>query len=115
MELRAAARISGDRTMTEAFARGDDLHLLTASTLTGKPLSEVTKEERSAAKAVNFGSIFAASARGGLRHTALGQLRPRADGGTVRRRSSTPSAAPTRSCTTGRSSTIGPASSEASS
>ena len=55
IELRAIAHIANDRNMTEAFIRGDDLHLLMASDITGKTyLSTITKEERSAAKAVNL-------------------------------------------------------------
>jgi DNA polymerase I len=58
MELRAAAAISGDRTMTEAFRRGDDLHTITAARVSGKRPEDVTKAERQAAKATNFGSIY---------------------------------------------------------
>jgi DNA polymerase I len=58
MELRAAAAISGDRTMTEAFRRGDDLRTITAARVIGKRPEEVTKAERQAAKAKNFGSIY---------------------------------------------------------
>jgi DNA polymerase I len=58
MELRAAAWISGDRAMTEAFIRGDDLHRLTAARISGKDYADVTPEERQSAKAVNFGSLF---------------------------------------------------------
>ena len=56
MELRAAAYISGDRAMTEAFEQGLDLHKITAARMTGKDLAEVTDEERKGAKAVNFGA-----------------------------------------------------------
>ena len=58
MELRAAAEISGDAAMRAAFARGDDLHRLTAATVTGKKPEEVTAEERSSAKRVNFGAAY---------------------------------------------------------
>ena len=58
MELRAAAAISGDSTMTEAFRRGNDLHKITAARVSGKRPEDVTKEERQAAKATNFGSIY---------------------------------------------------------
>jgi DNA polymerase-1 len=47
MELRAAAEISGDAAMRNAFERGDDLHRLTAAMVTGKKPEEVTAEERS--------------------------------------------------------------------
>ncbi len=58
MELRAAAHISGDVAMTEAFAAGDDLHRLTAASFTGAAPEDVSKAERNAAKAVNFGAVY---------------------------------------------------------
>ncbi len=64
MELRAAAHISGDRRMTQAFMDGEDLHRLTASRVTGKPPEEISDEERRGAKAINFGSIYGIGARG---------------------------------------------------
>jgi len=44
--------------MLKAFQNGDDLHKITASVVSGKPLDEVTKEERQMAKAVNFGFLY---------------------------------------------------------
>lgn len=70
IELRVAAQIAKDLRMIEAFRRRDDLHLLTASLLQNKPMKDVTKEERQAAKAVNFGLIFGMGASG-LRQSAL--------------------------------------------
>ena len=64
IELRVAAELSQDERMVEAFQRGEDLHALTASLLLDKPLDEVTRAERQAAKAVNFGLIFAMGAPG---------------------------------------------------
>jgi DNA polymerase I-like protein with 3'-5' exonuclease and polymerase domains len=64
MELRAAAHISGDHAMTEAFEQGLDLHKITASRMTGKSLADVTDEERQRAKAVNFGGIYGQGAFG---------------------------------------------------
>jgi DNA polymerase-1 len=58
MELRAAACIAGDLTMTRAFEEGLDLHRITAAHMSDKSLEEVTTEERRAAKAVNFGAIY---------------------------------------------------------
>ena len=58
MELRAVAATSGDRTMTEALRRGDDLHTITAARVSGKRPDQVTKDERQAAKATNFGSLY---------------------------------------------------------
>jgi len=59
IELRVAAEISKDSNMIEAYQNGEDLHRLTASLITDKPMEEVTKEERQAAKAVNFGLMYA--------------------------------------------------------
>ncbi|GIX66048.1 DNA polymerase I [Babesia caballi] len=64
IELRIAADIAEDRKMIEAYASGQDLHSLTASLVKGKPMSEVTKDERQLAKAVNFGLIFGMSLAG---------------------------------------------------
>jgi DNA polymerase-1 len=64
MELRAAAYISGDHAMTEAFERGLDLHKITAARITGKRLEDVTAEDRGSAKPVNFGAIYGQGAAG---------------------------------------------------
>ena len=64
MEMRAAAHISGDIAMREAFENGLDLHRVTAARMTGKALDDVTAEERKGAKAVNFGSIYGQGAAG---------------------------------------------------
>ena len=64
MELRAAAHISNDRAMTEAFKNGLDLHKITAARMTGKALTDVTPEDRKAAKSVNFGAIYGQGANG---------------------------------------------------
>lgn len=64
IELRITAEISGDKKMIEAYQKGMDLHRLTASLLMNKDIMEITKDERQAAKAVNFGLIYAMGARG---------------------------------------------------
>ena len=64
MEMRAAAHISGDVAMREAFENGLDPHKITAARMTGKALDEVTAEDRKGAKAVNFGSIYGQGADG---------------------------------------------------
>jgi DNA polymerase-1 len=64
IELRIVAQLSQDPRMLTAFRQATDLHALTASILTDKPPSRVTREERQAAKAVNFGLIYAMGARG---------------------------------------------------
>jgi DNA polymerase-1 len=69
IELRIAAKISGDERMLEAYERGDDLHTITARGITGK--EEITKEKRKLAKAVNFGLLYGQGAEG-LRNYARG-------------------------------------------
>jgi DNA polymerase-1 len=64
MELRAAAHISGDAIMMEAFEKGLDLHRITAARITGAAPEEVTDEDRQHAKAVNFGACYGLGARG---------------------------------------------------
>jgi DNA polymerase-1 len=64
IELRVAAEIAQDERMIAAYRANEDLHRLTASLISGKAISEITKQERQAAKAVNFGLIFAMGARG---------------------------------------------------
>lgn len=58
IELRIVAHIAGERRMLRAFNVGEDLHLVTATQLTGKPSQDVSKEERKRAKAVNFGFVY---------------------------------------------------------
>ena len=62
IELRLLAHISSDATMKNAFINGEDIHAVTASQVFGIPLSEVTKLQRSHAKAVNFGIVYGISA-----------------------------------------------------
>ena len=50
IELRIVAKISGESRMIEAYKNGEDLHTLTASLITGKPISEITAEDRRLAK-----------------------------------------------------------------
>eukprot|EP00916_Digyalum_oweni_P026416 GHVL01043404.1.p1 GENE.GHVL01043404.1~~GHVL01043404.1.p1 ORF type:complete len:1456 (+),score=379.99 GHVL01043404.1:481-4368(+) len=61
IELRIAAEISKDKKMIEAYQQGLDLHKLTASLVTGKPLEQINKSDRQLAKAVNFGLIYGMS------------------------------------------------------
>ncbi len=58
IELRILAEVSGDPGFVEAFRRGEDLHRVTAATMFGVPKEEVTKEQRSAAKRINFGLAY---------------------------------------------------------
>jgi DNA polymerase I-like protein with 3'-5' exonuclease and polymerase domains len=64
IELRVAAELSGDRRMIEAYQNDEDLHRLTAALIADKSLDQVEKSERQAAKAVNFGLIYAMGAKG---------------------------------------------------
>lgn len=64
IELRVLAHISGDENMIEAFNNGEDIHKQAASRVFGIPMEEVTKEQRSDAKAVNFGIVYGISEYG---------------------------------------------------
>lgn len=64
IELRIIAALSEDKSMIEAFKAGKDIHAATASNVFHVPLDEVSREQRSAAKAVNFGIIYGQSAFG---------------------------------------------------
>ncbi|WP_347277773.1 DNA polymerase [Oculatella sp. FACHB-28] len=64
IELRIAAKISGEPRMNQAYQRGQDLHALTASYLLHKPVGDITGDERRLAKAVNFGLIYGMQAVG---------------------------------------------------
>ncbi|MBM4408207.1 MAG: DNA polymerase I, partial [Chloroflexi bacterium] len=75
IELRILAHVSGDEHLREAFARGEDIHRATAARVLGKPPAEVTADERSMAKMVNFGlaygmSDFGLSSRAGISRQA---------------------------------------------
>lgn len=61
IELRVLASISGDKHMIEAFKEGKDIHKQAASKVFKTPIEEVTKEQRSNAKAVNFGIVYGIS------------------------------------------------------
>ena len=61
IELRILASLADDKNMQDAFNRGIDIHTQTASEVFHTPLDEVTKLQRSEAKAVNFGIIYGIS------------------------------------------------------
>ncbi|WP_445710210.1 DNA polymerase I [Flavobacterium sp.] len=71
IELRIIAALSGETTMIEAFKNGEDIHKSTASKVFNVALEEVTKEQRSNAKTVNFGIIYGVSAFGLSNQTDL--------------------------------------------
>ena len=61
IELRVLAHISKDENMIYAFKHGEDIHKQVASKILNIPIDEVTKEQRSSAKAVNFGIVYGIS------------------------------------------------------
>lgn len=61
IELRVLAHISQDENMIYAFKHGEDIHKQAASKVFNIPIEEVTKEQRSSAKAVNFGIVYGIS------------------------------------------------------
>ncbi len=71
IELRIIAALSGETTMIEAFKNGEDIHKSTASKVFNVALEDVTKEQRSNAKTVNFGIIYGVSAFGLSNQTDL--------------------------------------------
>jgi DNA polymerase I len=64
VELRILAHLSGEELLLDAFARGHDIHAVTAAEVLGKAEAELSKEERNRAKAVNFGIIYGISSFG---------------------------------------------------
>ena len=64
IELRIMAHLSGDASLTQAFAAGEDIHRATAAEVFGVPIAEVTSDQRRYIKAVNFGLIYGMSAFG---------------------------------------------------
>ena len=71
IELRIIAALSGEQNMIKAFQNKEDIHKSTASKVFNVPLEEVTKEQRSNAKTVNFGIIYGVSAFGLSNQTDL--------------------------------------------
>lgn len=71
IELRLLAHLSQDPTMIDGFQKGQDIHRRTASEVFGIPWDEVTPEERSHAKAVNFGIIYGISDFGLARNISI--------------------------------------------
>lgn len=64
VELRIMAHLSGDEHLREAFVRGTDIHVVTASKIFNVPLDAVTQDMRRKAKTANFGIIYGISAFG---------------------------------------------------
>jgi DNA polymerase-1 len=66
IELRIAAKISGDKALLDAYLQGEDLHVRTARNVLG--IAEVTKKHRQLAKALNFGLLYGMGIRGFRRY-----------------------------------------------
>jgi DNA polymerase-1 len=73
IELRIMAHLSGDAALVRAFESGADIHRATAAEVFGKPLDEVTPNERRAAKAINFGLMYGMGAFGLARQLGIGR------------------------------------------
>ncbi|NCT10663.1 MAG: DNA polymerase I [Flavobacteriia bacterium] len=71
IELRIIAALSDEETMINAFKNGEDIHASTAAKVFNIPINEVTREQRSNAKTVNFGIIYGVSAFGLSNQTDL--------------------------------------------
>jgi len=71
IELRLMAIVAKDESWIKAFKKGEDIHTHTASEIWGIPDCEVTKEQRSAAKAINFGILYGMGPRSLARSTGL--------------------------------------------
>ena len=71
IELRIIASMSEEKNMIKAFNNNEDIHSSTASAVFGIPVNEVTREQRSNAKTVNFGIIYGVSAFGLSNQTDL--------------------------------------------
>ncbi|PZD78792.1 DNA polymerase I [Mesonia sp. K7] len=71
IELRIIAALSNEETMIKAFQQGEDIHASTAAKVFNVPIEEVTREQRSNAKTVNFGIIYGVSAFGLSNQTDL--------------------------------------------
>ncbi len=71
VELRILAHISGDEYLLAAFGRGEDIHASAAAKVYGVPLGQVTKEQRSVAKMMNFATSYGVTAFGLAQRTGL--------------------------------------------
>jgi DNA polymerase-1 len=77
VELRIMAHFSQDAALVEAFKQGLDIHAATAAEVFGVPLDEVTLDQRSTAKVVNFGIMYGMQAWGLARDTGMSQTEAR--------------------------------------
>ena len=75
IELRILAHIADDAHLKDAFIKQQDIHARTASEILNKPIDEVTPQERSNAKAVNFGIVYGISDFGLARNTGISRAK----------------------------------------
>lgn len=73
IELRVLAHFSGDENLRDAFLQDRDIHAFVAAQLNDIPIENVSKEQRSRAKTVNFGIVYGQSAFGLARQTGMSQ------------------------------------------
>jgi DNA polymerase-1 len=78
VELRIVAHYSGDESLIDAFAKGEDIHRRTAAEVNGIDPSEVTADQRAHAKAINFGIIYGSSAFGIANQLGIAQAEAQA-------------------------------------
>jgi DNA polymerase-1 len=71
IELRILAHLSKDEALIQAFESDQDIHAFVAAQISGVPIEEVSKDERSRAKAVNFGIIYGQGAFGLARNLGI--------------------------------------------
>lgn len=77
IELRILAHISGDEALIEAFQKGEDIHALTASSIFGVPLEEVSEDLRRRGKTVNFGIVYGISEFGLAKELGISEEKAR--------------------------------------
>jgi DNA polymerase I len=77
IELRILAHVAEDPGLLQAFARDEDVHAVTAATVLGIPLAEVTKDQRRIAKTVNYGLAYGQSAFGLANSAGISQVEAR--------------------------------------
>ncbi len=78
VELRIVAHYSGDESLIDAFAKGEDVHRRTAAEVAGIEPSEVSADQRAHAKAINFGIIYGSSAFGIANQLGIAQAEAQA-------------------------------------
>lgn len=72
MELRVAAEVGNIQSMITAFANNEDLHAITASSVCGVSISEITKEQRTVGKILNFSQLYGGGVKALKRQAAAG-------------------------------------------